>query len=126
MSERVTKRFLLTAVTLALLLWSAAGVTLDDPTKPPFLRQEKPVVVKAVVLKPLTLSSILFSDTRSVVVINDTVLSLGEHIEDATVLEIGRNYVVLKRRETRVSLSIAAGDEVKRSRIGATPVVPEN
>ena len=125
MFECLYIRRLLLSLTVASIVLPATTSALDDPTKPAFLQPKKRVVKKLAPLKTLTVNSILYSSQRKTVVINDSVLSIGEKIEDATILDIGRDFVVVKRRSGRVTMSITAGDDVKRRRVVVAPAVKE-
>ena len=126
MYDWIPHRLTISLIAITLLLVPVTGGALDDPTKPAFLQKKKRVVKKSVPLKPLTVNSILYSSQRQVAVINDTVLAVGERIEDAMVMEIGRHFVVLKRRGAKVVMNVADDSEVKRRRIDVAPVSKES
>ncbi|MBL4827213.1 MAG: hypothetical protein JKY66_05795 [Spongiibacteraceae bacterium] len=78
-------------VIFSIMSWHLpAAPTLADPTRPAHYHSKKS---KA----PLKLESILFSNTRKVAVINGSLVTEGDRIEDSTVLKINKDRVRLKR-----------------------------
>jgi hypothetical protein len=71
---------------------------LADPTRPP-TAESKPVYVKPRVTKPdeLLLSAVINSGARKVAIINGKPLSVGERIENSTVVAIASGKVHLRK-----------------------------
>lgn len=75
-----------------------ASAQLADPTRPP-MDESKPVYVKPRLTTPdeLLLSAILNSGARKVAIINGKPLSVGERIENSTVVAIASGKVHLRK-----------------------------
>ena len=108
---------------LALLLVPLLALSDDiaDPTRPLFLQKKKVVVVpkkKAVAVpyasekttppEVFTLTSTLISKQRTIAVINDHVVSIGDKVGGATVVAIESAQVRLRKGTRDITLPLAA------------------
>jgi hypothetical protein len=64
----------------------------------------KPKVVKS---KPLKLTSILYSSTRKVAIIDEKLLNVGDHINGARLVRIEKNNVHLIRNGKKINLPLS-------------------
>ena len=91
----------------------------DDPTMPAYLRKPAPKkVIKAKPRKPqkpLSVSSILVSPDRSVAIINNKVVTRGDVVDNARVVDIQRNKVVVKRNGKSLTLGFDKAEVVRKS-----------
>jgi len=71
-----------------------------DPTRP-LVTNIKPSTDKT---QPLTLQSIVFSPTRQIAIINYQTVKIGDTVENAKVLTIRKNLVILLTQEGKVTL----------------------
>ncbi len=78
---------------------TAAAATLPDPTRPTAYQP----TTRSVNLK---LETILYSDARRVAVINGKALTEGESIGSATVLQINKDTVRLRRGDSTLRLNL--------------------
>lgn len=101
---------------LTLLLLSAAAVAaaqeLGDPTRPTSL-SEPHETTRAVQMPRWRLQSTLIADDRRVAVINGRIVSVGERIEGATLLEVRSDGVTLQQDGQRLNLRLPGRIEVK-------------
>lgn len=102
---------------LALLLMSAAAAAgaqpgLGDPTRPTSL-SEPQESTRAAQMPRWRLQSTLIADDRRVAVINGRIVSVGERIEGATLLEVRSDGVTLQQDGQRLNLRLPGRIEVK-------------
>lgn len=113
-------RLVAVAVVMAILaLPASASSPLKDPTRPPTLKQVKKPPKAA--RKPLrwVLGSTLVSGQRRTAVINGRVLSVGERIAGARVLEIQPSRVRLRRNGRDITLVLLKQNVKRPSRDGS-------
>ncbi len=98
----------------------ASAKELRDPMQPPPLalqkfrqakwaKQPKPAVPKAPAPKsePLKLTSILISPTRSIAIIDDQMLAVGDQIRGARLVKLTRDSARLVRKGKVINLSLS-------------------
>ena len=105
-------------ISVSCLLFSVCGFAeeLTDPTKPP-VSISAPLETAAVVKKEAVLQSILISEKRRAAIIDGVTVELGATLEDARLIEVNTNYVVLKTGKQRQVLKLFP--EVTMTRIQA-------
>lgn len=90
-----------------------SSLALDDPMRPPTFSSTKSV--KKVKSVSLILNGILNVDGNPLASINGVYLSEGEKIKGYRLMEIGREKVVLMRKNNRLILTLPVGNPVKLS-----------
>ena len=118
----MVKTLIIAMLSVLIMASHAAWADVIDPTKPMFLKTKKPVVTakkktkqvqKKVVVKKkevpevYVLTSTLVSRSRSIAVINEQAVTIGDKIGKATVVEINPAQVLLKsgKKDIRLALS---------------------
>jgi hypothetical protein len=106
--------WLMLAVFLLPLLPSQAQAAISDPTRPPMLKKKavkapKPVhrVIRKKAPEVYVLTSTLVSRQRTVAVINDRVVAVGDKVAGATVVHIESAQVTLRRGSREFNLMMA-------------------
>jgi len=91
---------------MVMLVEPAAGAALDDPTRPPTLRdaKQRPAPMKRPPVTRWVLSSTLVSSGRRSAVINNRVVGRGDRINGAVVVDIQPASVRLRSRGREITL----------------------
>lgn len=97
-------------VGLALLLLTVCSIypVAADPTMPMFLKKKKAKPKSIVVVKPthkiLVVTSTLIAQKRSIAIINDKAVAVGDEVDAAVVIDISSATVTLRRSGKLVTL----------------------
>ncbi|WP_419813208.1 hypothetical protein [Bacterioplanoides sp.] len=104
--------FLMTRLMLwaGLMLCFSAQAT--DPTRPPIWLNTAPAQATPVAPQTLNLQQILVRDQQRYAVINDEIVTVGDRIQQATVVAIRQSSVTLKTTKSRFVLSLLESSSI--------------
>lgn len=90
---------------------NAYAVEMEDPFRPPEYKPVKPAKAHVVKKHGWHVNEILFSSERRVAIVNNIAVGIGDHVNNARVVDIKPAHVVLKYK-----------DRIIKTRLKTTPV----